>query len=203
MTTAPSEDLLTLARWMAGDFSNQKQALAQPQTFAHIRVFFRPLPFAFFGTVGFYSEQTYDYDLWSPYRQGLHRLLDREGGIYIENYGLQDAGLYAGAGHDPEILATIPTDCLQPRRGCAMVFRREGDCFRGSVEPGNHCLIPRDGYWTYLVSEVELTESTWVSLDRGMDRETHRQIWGSQAGPLHFEKREGFDPPLPPLGKGG
>jgi CpeT protein len=73
-----------------------------------------------------------------------------------------------------------------------MIFKRQGTMFQGGVEPGNKCLIPRNGRQTYLVSEVELTENTWNSLDKGMDIETHEQIWGSTAGPLRFEKRQSF-----------
>jgi CpeT protein len=189
--------MLTLAHWMAGDFSNGKQAQAQPQTYAHIRIFFRPLPFEFFNGIGFYSEQVYDYDLWSPYRQGVHRLVDRGADIYIENYSLKDGLLYAGSGRNLAILHSITPDCIERRYNCSMVFWREGNVFQGRVEPGNQCLIQREGRQTYLVSEVELTETTWVSLDRGMDLETHEQVWGSAAGPLRFEKRESFAREVP------
>lgn len=203
-TTRPiSQDFVTLAHWMAGDFSNFKQAHAHPTDFAHIRIFFRPLPFEFFetlgfpGGIGFYSEQVYDYDLWKPYRQGLHRLVDKGDHIYIENYGFQDGVPYAGSGHNLEVLKSIPADGAIPRIGCAMVFKREGDRFIGGVEPGNRCLIPRKGKRTYLVSRVELTESTWVSLDQGMDVDTDEPVWGSTEGVLRFEKRESFASELP------
>ena len=150
------QDLITLATWMAGDFSNFKQADASLKDFAHIRIFFRPLPYDFFealghpGGIGFYSEQVYDNDLWSPYRQGLHRVVAREDHVYIENYGLEDGVPYAGSGHNRDILKTIPTDCAIQRQGCSMVFRRQvgerqadGDKFIGAVEPGNNCRIPR------------------------------------------------------------
>ena len=78
-----------------------------------------------------------------------------------------------------------------------MVFKKDGDLFRGSVEPGNKCLIHRKGIETYLVSDVELTETTWVSWDRGMDLKTHQQVWGSAAGPLKFVKKESFVSELP------
>ncbi|MEM8779222.1 MAG: CpcT/CpeT family chromophore lyase, partial [Cyanobacteria bacterium P01_G01_bin.49] len=67
---------------------------------------------------------------------------------------------------------------------------------RGGVE-GNSCFINRKGHETYLVSEVELTENTFISWDRGMDIETNEQIWGSAVGPLQFEKRESFYHELP------
>ena len=195
-TEANSSNLIRLARWMAGDFSNQQQAFKDPTLYAHIRIFFRPLPFEFFNSIGFYSEQTYDYDLWQPYRQGIHCLIDRGDSIYIENYGLKDSLLYAGAGHDPAILETIPFDCIERRYGCSMVFRWEDEMFRGEVE-GSGCLIERNGRQTYLVSEVKLTEQSWVSLDRGMDVNTHEHIWGSAVGPLRFEKKNSFADELP------
>jgi CpeT protein len=190
-SVAETSDLITLAYWMAGSFSNQKQAFQHPQLYAHIHVFFRPLPFKFFSGIGFYSEQVYDYDLWSPYRQGVHLFLEKDNHIYIENYGLKDSILYAGAARNLEILKTLTPDCIERRYHCSMIFRREQNRFRGSVE-GNQCLIDRNGYQTYLVSDVELTEQTFVSLDRGMDIHSHEQVWGSTYGPLRFEKRESF-----------
>jgi CpeT protein len=194
-----TDDLLLLARMMAGDFSNQKQSFADPKHFAHIRIFFRPLPIEFFGSIGFYSEQVYDHDLWTPYRQGVHRLSDHSSGVYIENYALVDSIRYAGAARDRSILATITPDCIQRRYGCSMVFWRQGERFRGGVEPGCQCILPRNGIQTYLVSEVELTDQTWVSWDRGMDVITHEHVWGSDAGPLRFEKCESFASEVPTL----
>ncbi|MBH8566881.1 chromophore lyase CpcT/CpeT [Nostoc sp. CENA67] len=198
ISESESNDLVTLARCMAGDFSNYKQSVENPKNFAHIHVYFRPLPFEFFSGIGFYSEQVYDYDLWSPYRQGVHRLVDCKDHIYIENYSLKNAYLYAGAARELDILKTITTDCIQRRHNCAMIFRRDGDLFRGSVE-GNSCLIERNGCQTYLVSDVEVTQTTWVSLDKGMDMNTHEQVWGSTFGPLRFEKRESFAHEIPTI----
>ena len=189
--------LHNLARCMAGDFSNQKQAFADSKNYAHIRIFFRPLPWDFFSGIGFYSEQVYDYDLWNPYRQGVHKLVDKGEKVYIENYSLKDSLLYAGAGHNREILLTITPENIARRYNCSMVFWREKNLFRGSVEPGNKCLITRKGQETYLVSDVELTEETWVSWDRGMDIETNEQVWGSAIGPLKFEKCQSFAGELP------
>jgi CpeT protein len=191
-----ANNLITLASWMAGGFSNYKQAAANPVQYAHIHVFFRPLPFAFFSGLGFYSEQVYDYDLWSPYRQGMHRLVDQGDHIYIENYALQDPIRYAGAARELAILQTITPACLERRYHCSMIFKRDGDRFLGSVEPGNQCLINRDGCQTYLISDVEITETTWNSLDQGMDIHTHQRIWGSEFGALRFEKSQTFAPEI-------
>ncbi|MGK7921236.1 MAG: chromophore lyase CpcT/CpeT [Trichodesmium sp.] len=193
--------MLTLANWLAGDFSNQKQAAESPKDYPHIRVFFRPLPWDFFEGIGFYSEQAYDYDLWSPYRQGVHRFVQTpeqviQEQVTIENYGLKEGILYAGAGRDPEILKTITHDCIERRYNCSMIFQKQGNLFRGQVE-GNNCLINRNGCQTYLVSEVELTKDTFVSRDRGLDVNTHEQIWGTSTDPLRFEKCQSFAQELP------
>jgi CpeT protein len=193
---ATSHNLITLARWMAGDFSNLQQAQENAKDYAHIHVFFRPLSFEFFNGIGLYSEQVYDYDLWKPYRQGVHRLVDRGDRIYIENYSLKNALFYAGSGRDLNILKTIAPDCIERRHNCSMVFRREGDRFFGAVE-GNQCLIEKQGCQTYLDSYVEMTENTWISLDRGLDINTHQQVWGSAFGPLRFTKRESFAHEVP------
>jgi CpeT protein len=197
MPVAQSNDFMTLARWMSGEFSNAKQAFENAKDYAHIRVCFRPLAFEFFSGIGLYSEQVYDYDLWRPYRQGVHRLVDRGDHIYIENYSLKNAQLYAGSSRDTNILKTITPDCIERRHHCSMVFKREGDGFRGGVEPGNLCLIEKNGCQTYLESFVELTETTWVSFDKGLDINTHQQVWGSAFGPLRFEKCVNFEHELP------
>jgi CpeT protein len=198
-TVTNSTNLITLCQWMAGHFSNQKQSLENPTLYAHIHIYFRPLPQERFAGIWLYSEQVYDYDMWSPYRQGVHQLVDLGDRIYIENYGLDDGLLYAGAAREVDILETITPECLKRRYHCSMVFHREGDRFLGHVEPGNQCFIHRNGCQTYLVSEVELTETTWVSLDRGMDVNTHEPVWGSAAGPLRFEKWESFAEEVPQM----
>lgn len=196
--SAQDSNLLNeLARLMAGDFSNRQQSDAEPKNYAHIRIFFRPLPWNFFSGIGFYSEQVYDYNLWTPYRQGVHRLVDKGDHVYIENYSLKDAEHYAGSGHNRDILLTIPPDCIERRHNCSMIFRKEESIFYGSVEPGNKCLIHRKGLDTYLVSTVELTETTWISWDRGMNPENHQQVWGSAIGPLRFTKKASFADELP------
>jgi CpeT protein len=195
---ADSDLLLTLAHWIAGDFSNQQQAFEDAKNYAHIHVFFRPLPWDFFGGIGFYSEQVYDYDLWRPYRQGVHLFIDRGEDIYIENYSLQNPMFYAGAGRELSILRSIKPDKIDRRYHCSMIFQRRGNLFRGRVE-GNSCFIEKYGKKTYLVSDVELTENTFVSFDRGLDVDNHEQVWGSRAGALKFVKIENFAAEVPSM----
>jgi CpeT protein len=182
-----SELLITLARWIAGQFSNKKQSFDNPQNFAHIHVFFRPLPWDFFEGIGFYSEQVYDYNMWTPYRQGVHKFVQQDNQIYVENYSLKDPIVYAGSGHNRSILNTIKPEVIERRYNCSMVFCKKDNRFYGRVE-GDKCFIKKGDVVTYLVSEVELTEETFISLDRGMDVNTNEQKWGSNHGALRFKK---------------
>ncbi len=191
-----SELLITLAKWIAGEFSNKQQAFDDPKLFAHIHVFFRPLPWDFFSGIGFYSEQVYDYNLWTPYRQGVHRFVEQENQVYVENYSLKDPMVYAGSGHNRSILETIKPDIIDRRYNCSMVFRQKEGKFYGEVE-GNQCLIKKGDNVTYLVSEVELTDKTFISWDRGIDINTNEQKWGSDHGALKFEKITDFADELP------
>ena len=195
MYSQNKELLITLAKWLAGEFSNYQQSYSSPKDFAHIHVFFRPLPWDFFSGIGFYSEQVYDYDLWTPYRQGVHRFVEQEGQVYVENYSLKDAMLYGGSGHHRSILETIKPDSIERRYNCSMVFKKEGDTFYGNVE-GNQCLIKKGDVLTYLISEVELTKTTFTSWDRGLDVNTNEQKWGSNHGALKFDKVTDFSSEL-------
>ena len=70
-----------------------------------------------------------------------------------------------------------------------MHFREvEDGRYLGEVEPGKNCLVPRDGQLTYLVSEVDVNATDWISRDRGFDPGSDEQRWGSEHGPLRFKR---------------
>lgn len=181
---------LQFARTLCGHYSNREQAQDDPSKFAHINVFFLPLPWDVLEGPGFYSEQSYDHDPWRPYRQGVHRLKRGADGLHIvENFGLDNPERVAGAPQHLSLLAAIQPNTLKPRCGCAMHFRSyDHGSYRGEVEPGKNCKVPRDGRLTYLVSEVDVTPTSWSSRDRGFDPETDAPVWGSEHGMLRFTR---------------
>jgi len=182
-------ELLHFVQTLSGRFSNHQQAQAEPGKFSHINIFFRPLDWQIFSGPWFYSEQSYDYDPWRPYRQGIHHVSAHEDYILLLNFGLRNGMRCAGSGARPELLNNLTRNDIIARKGCAMVFRAKGDStYSGEVEQGCRCLIPRNGELTYLVSEVELGEDHWISRDRGFDPKTHTYRWGSEHGPLCFTR---------------
>jgi hypothetical protein len=191
-----STDIVTLARWMAADFSNQEQAFENPPFFAHIRVCMRPLPLELLSGVSFFVEQAYDYMLNSPYRVRVLKLVDVGDAsaqrIEIENYFVKQEEQLYGASREPERLKTLTADRLQKLPGCNMIVEWTGHSFKGKVEPGKACMVFRKGKNTYLDSEFEIDQDKFISLDRGRDPETNEHVWGSIAGPFHFVRWGSF-----------
>ena len=161
------DKIFQFARTLLGHFSNFNQAQNSPKDFARINIYFLPLTFKIFGKPAIYSEQSYDYDPWRPYRQGFHNLEKKGDILIVNNFGHSSQQRVAGAG-------------ISESR------------YEGNVEPGNKCFIPKNGKLTYLVSEVELNKKQWISRDRGYDIKTNKQCWGSIHGLLKFDRVESY-----------
>jgi CpeT/CpcT family (DUF1001) len=190
-------EMVTLASWMSGEFSNWEQAIANPPFFAHIRRPF-PEPLSDRG-IWLYSEQAYDYEISRPYRTAiLHILLDvaSEGDdarLKIDTYKIKDEPAFYGASREPERLKQLGAEDINMLEGCSMLVQRTlQNTFKVNVEPGKKCCVIRKGQETYLNSEFEIGETRFVSLERGHDPVTDERIWGSIAGPFEFEKTASF-----------
>jgi hypothetical protein len=194
------QDLVNLATWMAGDFSNWEQAIANPPFFAHIRVCIRPLPLPLSDAgIWLYSEQAYDYEINRPYRTAILQLIltgDPEYPIAIENYRIKDASAYFGASREPEKLRSLKLTDIDQLAGCKMLVQlSSNNSFTGAVESGKGCMVVRNGKETYLASEFEISEHQFSSLDRGYNPDTDERVWGSIAGAFEFKKKAQFTLP--------
>lgn len=185
-------DIITLARWMAADFSNQEQAFENPPFFAHIRVCMRPLPLDLLDGVSLYLEQAYDLALHDPYRTRVLKLVPTADQILIENYSVKNEESFYGSARDIGRLKDLTAEHLEKMPGCDMVVTWTGKSFKGRVEPGKGCIVVRKGKTTYLDNEFEIDDQVFMSLDRGRDLETDEHVWGSVAGPFHFVRRASF-----------
>ncbi|PSO56618.1 MAG: chorismate-binding protein [Cyanobacteria bacterium QH_6_48_35] len=187
-----AQDIATLARWMAADFSNQEQAFENPPFFAHIRVCMRPLPWELLSGVSFLVEQAYDYMLNQPYRIRVYKLIEANDRLEIENYMLQEPESFYGASRDRQRLNQLNPQQLEKLPGCNMIVEWTGNSFQGYVEPGKACIVVRKGKETYLDSSFEIDQEQFTSLDRGRDPETDERVWGSVAGAFRFVRWESF-----------
>ncbi len=188
---------LKFAKTISGKFSNFEQAQNKPSCFAHINIYFRPLDWSILQGPWFYSEQSYDYDPWKPYKQGLHKLKLKDGIFIIENYKFKCPQRIAGAGFKPELLNSLSRNDFSLKVGCSMHFKeRVPDHYTGKVEKGQCCLVNWEGRVTYLKSKVEINSVQWVSLDEGFDKITDKRIWGSDHGPIYFKRLLSFNEQL-------
>ena len=187
-----SQDITTLASWMASDFSNQAQAYANPPFFAHIRVCMRPLPHDLLNGTSLFLEQAYDFMLDVPYRLRVIRLSIVDGRIELENFKVKDQEEFYGASRNLELLNTLTSDRIVKMDGCDMDVIWTGNSFKGEIKPGKACIVERKGKVTYLDNSFELKRDRLISYDRGRDPETDELVWGSVAGPFEFSPLQSF-----------
>lgn len=184
-------DVAALTRWMAADFSNQQQAFENPPFYAHIRVCMRPLPYELLGGSSLFLEQAYDFMLTAPYRLRILKFTPQTDYILLENYSVKEEAEFYGAARNLDLLSKLPADRIEKMEGCNMIVEWTGHSFKGRVD-GKGCLVTRKGQTTYLDNEFEVDGEKLLSLDRGRDPETDELVWGSIAGPFHFERKTSF-----------
>ena len=191
-----SAALHRLRQLLCAGFSNREQAFENPPLYGHIQVRFRPLPHLEEGS--FLLEQAYAIAPNEPYRvRVLRTTLCPERGLIILNFAIRDDRRFWGAIDDAERRAQIKEDDLTLLEGCTYLVQESDNGFRGAVEPGCGCLVHRRNKTTYLVSEFVLRDGAMETIDRGYDPETHEHLWGSIAGPFHFERTDDWRDELP------
>ena len=99
--------LIKFGRTLASIYSNKRQSQSKPKDFAQINMYFRPIPYSILNSPAFYSEQSFDFSPWSPYRQSLISLRNNRNEIILESYFIQNADRIAGGGFMPELLNEI------------------------------------------------------------------------------------------------
>jgi hypothetical protein len=194
----PSPELLQMARWLAGDFSNQEQAWENPPFFAQIRVAYRPLPAQVLGGIGFYVEQAYGGHLEDPYRQAVVKLEQTGSEMIIRNYRPLEPQRWRGCAREQaDQLSQLKVVDITYLPGCDVHVQQQGSLFVGVTEPGQKCCVVRKGQTTYLQTTLHLSESEFCSQDQGMDPTTHQQVWGALAGAFRFQKVVDWQSELP------
>lgn len=187
-----STDVKALARLMAADFSNQQQAWDNPPFFAHIRVCMRPLPTSLLNGTSLFLEQAYDFLLNQPYRLRVFKIEAVDDHLELEHYKLKEEAEFYGASRNPDKLKELTLDHLEKMNGCDMIAKWTGTHFEGKVKPGKGCIVVRKGKESYLDNSFEIDEHKLISFDRGRDLVTDELLWGSVAGPFHFNRITSF-----------
>ena len=186
--------ILEFSKIISGVFSNKEQALDDPKKFAHIQIHIRPLFFKTYKCFAFYSEQRYQHDIWNPYRQSINKLSHEKEIFNLSNFKIEDKERVTGGALDISLLDNISRHKLYKKSGCSMHFRetKPGN-FSGNIESGCKCFIQYGKDKTYVKSKVSVNKNTLISEDSGYEIETDKKIWGSDFGPLIFNKIDNFD----------
>ena len=189
-----NKHILEFAKVISGIFTNKEQALDNPKNFAHIQIHIRPLFFKTYKCYAFYSEQRYQHDIWNPYRQSINKLTQVNNIFIMSNHLLEDKEKFTGGALDFSLLKDISKYYSHKKSGCSMHFCEiiPGN-YLGNIEPGKKCYVQVGEQKTYVKSEVILNKNSLTTEDSGYKKENNKKVWGSNFGPLVFEKIDNYN----------
>ena len=198
-------ELITLARYMAGEFDNRLQALADPTWYVHLRLWQRPVPLFGDNSLTLFAEQAPILNLDQPYRQRLLRLYLADtspASLQVQYYSFKDLEAVRGAGRDPEIINKIGVEQLEFLPGCTLSVKHrlvspnayEFSAFSATNTP---CSFSYQGKDYQISLGFEATPEEFRSYDKGIDPATGKATWGALLGPFRFTKRQDFADELP------
>ncbi len=186
----PEDPAAKVAVMMQGHYDSRDQAAAD-KTYFPIALAMVPIWPQRSDGHWLYVEQAMADTPDKPYRQRVYRVYNGSGGEVIsEVYIFAEPERFV-QGWRTGTLVALSSDMLQPRTGCAVHLRAQGDTVQSRVwqgaTVGNGCASERSGA-TYATAEVRLEAGRMSSWDRGFDP-AGKQVWGATAGAYVFVKR--------------
>ncbi|MBD3376834.1 hypothetical protein GF406_17485 [candidate division KSB1 bacterium] len=176
----------TLAAWMTGSFSSERQAQSD-SNFYHIVLHMVPIWTHRTDAKWLYVEQAVATHPDQPYRQRIYHLSsETETRCISEIYEIPSPLRFAGAWKKQNPLANFSADSLVKREGCRVYIERVNDSMFIGKTDERQCQSSHRGA-IYATTEVTITRNKLVSWDRGYD-ESDNQVWGSEYGGYVFEK---------------
>jgi hypothetical protein len=183
--------LTRLAEYVAGEFDNREQAIADPAWFVHLRMWQRPVQLFNDDSITIFAEQSNVLQLDQPYRQRLMRLQSIESALRVQYYAFQNPGLVKGGGQFPERLANLSETQIELLPGCVLdVQYEEGrDRFVAIAPPNAQCCFSYQNKIAQVSIGFEVERDRFYSFDKGINPETGKAIWGAMMGPYTYQKR--------------
>lgn len=184
----------TVANWLAGEFDNQRQAQEQPVWFVPLRLWHRPLPFLIDGCLALFCEQANVLQIDAPYRQRVLILRsDPTNQMHVEYRAFQQPERVKGAGVNPALLQSISVADLEVLPGCELTIQAiQDNRVKAEPNPAAKCCFQYNGQTRQVILGFEATPDQFWSLDRGVDPETGKLLWGALMGAYEFQKRQSF-----------
>jgi hypothetical protein len=197
-----SQELITLASYLVGEFENRQQAMASPVWYVSLRLWHRPVPVALFSEPGLvlFAEQANTLQIDRPYRQRIMQIrhsVENPNAIEIQYYMPKDRETVLGAGRDPQILKQLKAAQLELLPGCTLkVTLEELELktykFKAKMPSDSPCCFTYKGQNYQVELGFEATREQFLSYDKGIDFNTGKATWGALLGPYHFVKLKDF-----------
>ncbi|WOD40875.1 chromophore lyase CpcT/CpeT [Nodosilinea sp. E11] len=193
-----------LASYLAGEFDNRSQSLADPVWYLHLRLWHRPLPPSCFGEgYSFFIEQLSVVSGQPPYRQRILHITERSEGLWGQYYGLPDPVAYSGSATQPDRLASLTRDQLiaLPQCGVAIEYQPTTETFSARLPGDRLCSFTANGGVSYVRLKFDIGPETlapgspvvFQMEDRGVDPTTGKTTWGPQMGPFCLVKQQTYE----------
>ena len=197
-----SPELQALATYMAGEFDNQAQAIADPVWYVHLRLWQRPVPVPLFAESGLvlFAEQANIVNLDQPYRPRfiqLRQSQDSEFGLVVQYYMPKNIAAVQGAGRDPDRLRQLTADQLEFLPGCTLnvtyqVLNLNQYRFKAVLPDGQRCCFNYQNKTYQVELGFEAAPDEFLTYDKGIEPSTGKAIWGALLGPFRYQKRHDF-----------
>lgn len=199
------KELITLANYLAGEFENRKQAIAEPIWYVHLHLWIRPTTLFTEDSLTLFAEQASIINLDQPYRPRLLRLRQSNTSpvsIQVEHYMFKDIKAFQGAGRQRELLQQLTPEQVEFLPGCTLEVKVEqlgANRYHFAAFPISDtpcCFTYQEN--TYQVSlGFEVNSDELKTYDKGINPETGQGIWGALMGPYRYTKCQDFSDELP------
>jgi len=183
-----------LAQCLAGEFSNESQALSQPAWFVNLKLWHRPLPFAIAGNYALFAEQAPALKLEQAYRQRVLVIQPATATepMTVQYYAFKNHLKWRGAGITPEKLNALTLTDLEKLPGCVLQVTATANQFSAQPVPNSVCQFYVQGNLCQIQLGFSVTAQEFFSYDKGIDPETQKPIWGALMAPYQFQKIQTF-----------
>jgi hypothetical protein len=189
--------LTFLGQYLAGEFDNQEQALAEPTWFVNLKLWQRPLHLFSADSITLFVEQANMATLAQPYRQRVIRLTYSSTDtkqLQACYYMLKNLDPLKGGATDPDKLKSLTPEDLEFLPNCTLnisVEELEPNSYRFTTTPASDtpCSFNYAGNTYQVFLGFEVTASGLKTYDRGIDPTTGQSTWGALMGPFCFQKR--------------
>ena len=194
-----SPQMIALATYLAGEFSNQSQATEQPAWYVNLRLWIRPVPIFKEDSITLFAEQANILKLEQPYRPRIVRLRQRES-IEVEFYMFKDLATGKGAGQDRNLIEQITPDKIEFLPNCTLKVATQelagGTCFETTPVTSEPCTVNYQGTSFQVFLGFKATANELLTYDKGIDPATGKGTWGALMGAYSFTKLQDFSSEL-------